>query len=240
MPKPSQAPSKKAKTPESGREAILDVAEQLFAERGLDAVSLRTINTEAGYSVAALHYHFGTRDGLIEALLGRAQPPMLQRREQMIRELRDGGGPPPLHGIVAALVMPLAASVLEDPVRGSRTLRFLARLYFDRSTWMSSMLDDSLEIFMPLVRQALPGIDRHTLVTRWVMAAELTLGFVSRLPTFEGGLTKAKRSELEAAFAELVNFIVGGLENGRPGEGAAATAAPSRSSSGRSSSTAAG
>jgi hypothetical protein len=105
---------------------------------------------------------------------------------------------------------------------------------------MSSMLDDSLGIFMPLLQQALPGIDRQALVTRWIMAAELTLGFVSRLPTFENGLSKARRSELEAAFAELVNFIVGGLENGRPADGATATAAPSRSSSGRSSSTAAG
>lgn len=239
MAKRSQASGKKPKASESGRDAILDAAEQLFAERGLDAVSLRTINTEAGYSVAALHYHFGTRDGLIKALLARTQPPMLERRARMIQILRESGDPPSVHGIAAALVMPLAASVLDDPMRGSRRLRFLARLYFDRSTWMSSTLDDSLEVFVPLLRRALPHVDPQTLVTRWIMAAELTLGFVSRLPTFESGLTKAKRSELEAALGELVNFIVGGLENGRP-EDSAATAAPSRSSSGRSSSTAAG
>ena len=68
----------------SGREAILNTAERLFAERGIDAVSLRTINAEAGYSVAALHYHFGTRDGLIRALLERAQPQMLYHRDRLL------------------------------------------------------------------------------------------------------------------------------------------------------------
>jgi len=50
----------------------MDAAERLFAERGIDAVSLRTINAEAGYSVAALHYHFGTRDGLVRLSFDRS------------------------------------------------------------------------------------------------------------------------------------------------------------------------
>src|SRR5574337_324917 len=78
----------------AGREAIMDAAERLFAERGIDAVSLRTINVEAGYSVAALHYHFATRDGLIRALLDRAQPPMLERRAQMVAGLGVLPAPP--------------------------------------------------------------------------------------------------------------------------------------------------
>jgi len=87
------------KSPDLGREAILDAAERLFAERGIDAVSLRTINATAGYSVAALHYHFGTRDGLIRALLARAQPPMLACRDRLIARLRTMADPP-LEGIV--------------------------------------------------------------------------------------------------------------------------------------------
>src|ERR1700685_4032256 len=82
MPGKSQARLLKARGDESGREIIMDAAERLFAERGIEAVSLRTINAEAGYSVAALHYHFATRDGLVRALLARAQPPMLAWRAQ--------------------------------------------------------------------------------------------------------------------------------------------------------------
>ena len=50
---------------------IMNAAERLFAERGIDAVSLRTINAEAGYSVAALHYHFASKAALGEALIAR-------------------------------------------------------------------------------------------------------------------------------------------------------------------------
>ena len=44
---------------------LLDVAERLLAERGLDGVSLRRINTEAGLNPAAIHYHFGSKSALI-------------------------------------------------------------------------------------------------------------------------------------------------------------------------------
>ena len=80
-------------------------AERLFAERGIDAVSLRTINTEAGYSVAALHYHFGTRDGLVKALLQRAQPAMFQQRATMVSAL-EAQAHPQVEAIVEALVIP--------------------------------------------------------------------------------------------------------------------------------------
>ena len=48
---------------------LIETAERLFAEKGIDNVSLREINRAAGQkNVAALHYHFGTRESLLEAL----------------------------------------------------------------------------------------------------------------------------------------------------------------------------
>ena len=64
----------------STREKLLDTAEELFAEHGLAGVSLRTINAEAGLSPAALHYHFGTQQALVEALLERRMPSLMERR----------------------------------------------------------------------------------------------------------------------------------------------------------------
>ena len=109
----SQATSPKGGAEESARGAIMNAAERLFAERGIDAVSLRTINTEAGYSVAALHYHFGTRDGLVRALLQRAQPAMFQQRAAMVAHL-EAKEHPEVEEIVEALVHPLTAGMLEN------------------------------------------------------------------------------------------------------------------------------
>src|SRR5690606_6030874 len=200
------------KSGEAGREAIMDAAERLFAERGVDAVSPRTINAEAGYSVAALHYHFATRDGLIRALLARAQPPMLERRTQMTAELSALPDPPP-EKIAQALVRPMSVGLLDRRAGASR-LRFLARLYFDRSPYMASMLEESVELFLPLLRRALPGFDDHTLKRRWTFASELAARALANAQTLHenaGSRGKLRAAELERFLQELENFIVGGL-----------------------------
>lgn len=192
----------------------MDAAERLFAERGIDAVSLRTINAEAGYSVAALHYHFGTRDGLVRALLLRAQPPMFERRERMVAALRPLACPP-LERIVEALVMPLTEGLFEKQGNGGHRLRFLTRLYFDRSPHMAGVLEESLRMFLPLLRRALPGCDETTLTRRWALASELAVNALSRAETLHRAVRGSARrngaAEPAQLVRELVSFITGGL-----------------------------
>src|SRR6478735_7759320 len=52
-----------------GRELLLAAGLRLFSEQGIDAVSIRAVNREAGLGPASIHYHFGTKDALIEAVL---------------------------------------------------------------------------------------------------------------------------------------------------------------------------
>jgi AcrR family transcriptional regulator len=210
-------PGRKAGQP--AREAIMDTAERLFGDRGIDAVSLRTINTEAGYSVAALHYHFGTRDGLIRALLARAQPSMLASRDRMVAELRPLAKPP-LERIVDALVAPLTIGLLANQADGARRLRFLARLYFDRSPWVAGTVAEGLAIFLPLLRRALPELDEGTLKRRWAIASELAAHAVANARELHSGAVGCRhmgRGGLERFLGELVQFIAGGLSAPRQG-----------------------
>ena len=57
------------------KEQILDVAERMFAESGVHGVSLRAIIAEAGVNLAAVHYHFGSKDALVEAVFERRVGP---------------------------------------------------------------------------------------------------------------------------------------------------------------------
>jgi AcrR family transcriptional regulator len=208
----SQAVPAKARPEESGREAILDTAERLFAERGIDAVSLRTINAEAGYSVAALHYHFATRDGLIRALLARAQPPMFAVRARMIEAL-SREPEPALEAIVAALLVPLTAGMLEDFRASVAKLRFLVRLSFDRSPYLARTLEESFALFRPLLRRALPQLDERILMRRWRFAADLAQHALAN--ALEGHLGSSATAPTRAEFAEFLrdlgDFISGGL-----------------------------
>jgi AcrR family transcriptional regulator len=112
---------------DSTRTRLISAAEQLFASRGVDAVSLREINRVAGAKNAvAVQYHFGDRDGVVRAVLAKHWPEIDARRNAMLDEYeaqRDGG----LRALAAALVRPLA-SKLEDPDGGPEYLQIYAEL----------------------------------------------------------------------------------------------------------------
>jgi AcrR family transcriptional regulator len=100
------------------REALISAAEQLIAERGLDAVSLREIIAAArATNASAIHYHFGGRDGLIRALLEKRQPHIDQRRHEML-DAYEARTEKDLRSLAAALVEPLAAELTEEGGQG--------------------------------------------------------------------------------------------------------------------------
>jgi len=81
MPRPAPTPHE-SPTPPSGdtKQRILDAAENLFADQGVGATSLRAIIAAAGVNSAAIHYHFGSKAGLIEALFARRITPINEER----------------------------------------------------------------------------------------------------------------------------------------------------------------
>jgi AcrR family transcriptional regulator len=113
------------------RAQLLDVAERLFAERGIDAVSLSEILATAGQrNKSAIYYHFDNKEGLISAIAERRSHALNERRSQLIEEVRTAGDVSNVHAIARTLVMPLA-ELLDDP--GNYYLGFLARYHLDRS-----------------------------------------------------------------------------------------------------------
>ena len=74
----------------STQDRLLDAATRLFAERGIDNVAIAEIVREAGQrNVSAVHYHFGSRDEVLRAVLARHVPVIAERRQQLLDEARD-------------------------------------------------------------------------------------------------------------------------------------------------------
>ena len=76
---------------------ILDAAEKLFGDKGFDATSLRDITTEADVNLAAVNYHFQSKDSLIEATIMRGAGPINEKRLSML----DAAGIVPYTGYQA-------------------------------------------------------------------------------------------------------------------------------------------
>src|ERR1051325_4733493 len=106
---------------ETTQTRILDVAEKLFAEHGLDRVSIRDITKKARVNLAAINYHFGTKEDLIAAVFERRVAPVNQARLAALDKVEKAAGKkaPRLERILETFIRPALQSSLEDSEGGA-------------------------------------------------------------------------------------------------------------------------
>src|SRR5256885_15593991 len=111
---------------------LLDAAERLIGERGVDAVSLRAINAAAESNVAAAHYHFGSKEALVRAVLERRMAVLAEERYARLADLEHE--PVPSARAVAEVVVrpPFDLSCDDD---GTGYAGFLAALHRAEGAW---------------------------------------------------------------------------------------------------------
>jgi AcrR family transcriptional regulator len=158
-------------TPDT-RTRVLDVAERLFAQQGFAETSLRNITSDAGVNLAAVNYHFGSKDALLFAVLERRIGPINQERLSILDQLEEehAGGRIPLEDLVEALVgPPMRAGVMWD--EGGAFFRQIAdRVHSDQEeNTFKIFLDQFKEVFLrfyPAFQQALPELPEAELLRR--------------------------------------------------------------------------
>lgn len=198
----------------STREKLLDCAEQLFGEHGLDGVSLRAINSEAGLSPAALHYHFGTQQALVEVLLERHMPALMERRRQLLDALDDRPAPATAREVLAALIQPLAELLAEGGEPALRYLQLIHRLRADGDLdprFVIERYPGGIDRLVPLLRQALPALPLPLIHLRLGLAIDVILRSLARDPGAAG-------EGLAAHVNALLDFLTGALEAPATGE----------------------
>jgi AcrR family transcriptional regulator len=135
---------------------LLQSAEQLFATRDIEGVTLREIQESAGQSNASVvAYHFGSRTGLVQALISWRSTVIDQRRDELLTELRDRGLEREPRSLVWVLVRPLVDSI----AGGEMFVPFLARLAenprANTDYWPPDLADWTAEVMEGLVGEAL-------------------------------------------------------------------------------------
>lgn len=213
---PDQLPARRA----DGRataDQLVAVAERLFAQRGVEAVSLREVGKAASSrNTAAAQYHFGGKEGLVRAIVERRAPALNARRLELLAEISSTaarrGAPPTVTELVPVLVLPL----VEESVRDSHYVAFLARLAMERhrAPWVAELDERSASSFAAVAAQlaaALPGLDRRRFIHRRDMLVQLVVSsLAARQHSEQSGAAGLGRREdfvrdlLEAALGVLL------------------------------------
>jgi AcrR family transcriptional regulator len=153
-----------SKRGDSARAALIETAERLFAQRGIEAVSLRDVSAAAGQrNHSAAQYHFGDRRGLVAAVY-QARMEMVDERRRSYLDALDKTVAPDRRALVEAIVLPLLDVVT---TADGWYARFLARTRWDPFAWdvlvstpasagvqqVLAALDQSLAELTPMLRR---------------------------------------------------------------------------------------
>jgi AcrR family transcriptional regulator len=106
----------------------MDAAEELFSAFGVEGVSIRSVNAAAGLAPVAVHYHFRSKDRLLEAVVLRRGKAITRRAAELLDALEAHGKPPTAQDVIRAIAIPYRELLESDPVGGLRWLRLIGRL----------------------------------------------------------------------------------------------------------------
>ena len=203
---------------------ILDAAEALFMEHGFEATSLRAITAAAGVNLAAVNYHFGSKEELFQAVLTRRLDPMNQERVDLLTRLEGEAAPGPLpcERILHAMFVP-ALKLARDPERGGKDfLRLLGRAYADPAPFIRKFLAAQYTVmiarFKAAFARALPDLPKKELSWRlhFIMGAlSYTLAGTDALRLI-AELAPSETANDELLLHRLAPFLLAGLQSPVP------------------------
>jgi AcrR family transcriptional regulator len=191
---------------------LLNVAERLFLKHGLD-VSVRDITAAAKTNSAAIHYYFGSRDGLVAAVIERHWDDLAKLRREALDVLGRAPSPPSVRDVVVALVDTFVAFVDEGGPDAQRWLDLMNTLWVERSSALELMAPKFTEFaWQELLQQALPALQTGVFESRLTLAIELIITAM-RTPSPSHGIpTYPLPSALNARAHVVIDSVVGLLE----------------------------
>ena len=196
----------------STKERILGAAEELFAQYGFSGTSLRQVTSRADVNIAAVNYHFGSKENLVNEVFRRRMDVMSGQRLERLRAAM-ATAPGQLEPILAAFVEP-ALDMAQDR-HGGAFIRVIARAYAEKNEGLRKFLSEQYghvqREFARALGACLPGLDKEQLYWR--------LDFLGGALTYamaDFGLIKRPAGVSEAehrrhAARELIRFSAAGF-----------------------------
>ena len=195
------------------RKKLLQATEALFIECGYEAMSLRQITTKAHANLAAVNYHFGSKESLMQELLSQRLDQLTAERPAQLRagEARHSGT------LDAACVLGIlfipAFRLRQDSASGPAFMRLLGRVYSDPSPFIRSFLQDHYRAisdrFFEAFSRALPMLPRPELGVRLHFGLKAISGMLAGedMQQLIGTISKGEKINDAELLARLVALI---------------------------------
>ena len=208
---PGRPPYDSAET----REMLVNTAEELFANLGVEAVSIRSINAAAGLAPAAVHYHFYSKDRLLDAVIRRRGDAVFERMNGLLANAEAGRKMPTVRALVDAIAIPYRELHERDPVGGSRWHRLVARLVLSQDPRLSRFTagPEGLDArFLRALCRAFPDVPAQTLEAGWRIAITTLIQMLGNSDTRLMRAVGEEEGDVTKAYGDmLVEFVASGF-----------------------------
>jgi AcrR family transcriptional regulator len=191
------------------KEKILDTAERLIGEQGYAATSLRHIIAQAGVNLAAIHYHFGSKEGLLDAVLARKVTPVNDARIARLDriEAEAGSGPVEVERVLEAFFIPTAEVASRNP----GFVCLMGRMHAEGM--MPRIVERHFRSvglrFVAALRRAVPELPQEELLWRVHFMVGAMAHTLCRAPIFP--LMAGDAADMEPRLKRLVTFLSAGF-----------------------------
>ena len=199
----------------STKDRILGAAEELFAQFGFAGTSLRQVTSRADVNIAAVNYHFGSKENLVNEVFRRRMDDMSAHRLSALQAALEQH-PGELEPILAAFVEP-ALAIAQDRHGGAAFVRVVARAYAEKNDSLRKFLSDHyghvLREFAKAIAACVPALSKEELYWRLdFLAGALTYAMA------DFGLIKrpagvGEKAHRERCARELIRFAAAGFKS---------------------------
>ncbi len=200
------------------RDRILDAAEELFATRSFEGVSVRQIMSKAGADVSLAYYHFKSKRDLFDQVMLRRAEILNDIRLQALAEVekRSGDEAPTVEEIISAFTSPLLDLLDREHDEWSHYFQLIAQIN-NSPEWggelMTRYFDPLVRRFLEALKTALPDCDETDLMWSYhILSGALTLTFVETGRIDNLSDDKVKSSDIAQIRERMPRFLAAGFE----------------------------
>ncbi|MCC6295979.1 MAG: TetR family transcriptional regulator [Pseudomonadales bacterium] len=198
----------------STKDRILSAAEALFARQGFAATSLRQVTSRADVNIAAVNYHFGSKENLVNEVFRRRMDQMSEERLAALK-VACCERPGELEPVLAAFVEP-ALAMAQDRHGGADFVRVIARAYAESNDGLRKFLSDRyghvLREFAKAITGCVEGLGKEDLYWRLDFLAGALVYAMSDFGLIKRPSGTSESSHRQRAAAALIRFASAGFK----------------------------